>query len=219
MKKLKQIVTSALILSTLSVTACSNQSINTTDAKVQSPVVAKYTENTEISQSEIDEINKMMASANIEENNFSVKTAQQGKDISVDLLLMNPKAASRARFWGIKTADKLLNAGSSPTKRWWLNKKLGGLFASDAFKSQVLFWVERADMLRLKDVTLEDSLLLVMAGITSVPDLARYNNIVDQTALRISLSLLAFQYGYPVPSSSEVKSWTNEATMTSPILY
>lgn len=218
MKTLKQILTSALILSTLSVTACSNSNI-TTPVNSQKAIETKYTENSEINQTEIDEITKMMANSDLKDNSFSVKSEQQGKDISVDLLLYNPKAASRAHFWGIKTADKLLNAGSSPTKRWFLTKKLGGLFASDAFKAQVLFWVERADLLRLKDVSLDDSFLLVMSGITSAPHLARFNNIFDQSALKVQLSLLAFQYGMKIPSMDTIKSWTSQATTATPILY
>ncbi|MBC7474059.1 MAG: DUF4332 domain-containing protein [Candidatus Sericytochromatia bacterium] len=224
MKKLKQVMTTTLVLSSLLLASCSNSNVNGTTVSNTDKIAVvetKYTENTDLSQDEINEVNKLVDNSDnkVMSDSFGVKSANEGKDVNIDLLLYNPKAAKRARFWGIKNANKLLYAGSSPTKRWFLNKKLGGLFASQAFKSQVLFWVERADVLRLKNVSLDDSFLLIMSGITSVPHLARFNNPFDQAAITVQLSLLAFQYGMKIPKFDDVKSWTNEATMTAPVLY
>ncbi len=222
MKTAKIFLSTSIVLSSL-LTACSNPNLPTSSQEIKSVAIESKianTENTEISANEIAELNKLFAqSENKADNSFSIQSEQQGKDIQTDLLLQNPKAAGRARLWGLKTADKLLNSGSSPTKRWFLARKLGGLFPSQAFKSQVLFWVERADMLRLKDVSLDDSFLLVMSGITSVPHLARFNNPIDQAALKVQLSLLAFQYGMQIPSYDEVRSWTSESTRLAPVLY
>jgi hypothetical protein len=225
MKKAKYTICAALLLSFLS--ACSSANITSTPSQNSVPVaqmlLQENTENSDITEQEINEINKIVAEnrEQLTDNslNFSVKTIDQGKDVDIEMLLFNPKAAKRAKFWGIKDADDLVHSGSSPFKRSLLNMKLGGLFASKAFKSQVLFWVERADMTRIKNVSLDDSFLLVMSGITSVPHLARFNNVFDQAALKVQLSLLAFQYGKEIPSLDEIKTWTADAQMLPPILY
>lgn len=223
MKTAKVVLSAALVATTL-LAGCQTPNVSTNTSFVKEQAVVQdvnkiNTENTDISEHEIAEINKLMQSSDLSDNSFSIASLERGKDIDTELLLYNPKASKRAKFWGLKTADKLLNAGSSPTKRWILTRKLGGLFPSEAFKTQVLFWVERADMLRIKEVTLDDSFLLVMSGITSVPHLARFNNPIDQAALKVQLSLLAFQYGKPIPSFDEIKAWTTEATTLAPVLY
>lgn len=227
MNKAKYTLCTAIVFSMLSAVGCSNSNIPASSivqpTLAEKVILTENTENIDMTALEIKEINKLISGNKdlLDENslNFKVKTEQQGKDVNIDMLLYNPKAASRARFWGIKDADKLVHAGSSPFKRSILNMKLGGLFPSKAFKGLVLFWVERADMLRIKDVSLDDSFLLVMSGITSVPHLARFNNIFDQAALKVQLSLLAFQYGMQIPSLDEIKTWTQDATMLEPILY
>ena len=218
--KAAKVVLSAALVATTFLTGCQNQNVPNNVVKTSAITQNINTENTDISESEIAEINKLMQNSDLSnDKSFSVSSLEAGKDVDVEILLYNPKASKRAKFWGLKAADKLLNAGSSPSKRWFLERKLGGLFPSEAFKTQVLFWVERADMLRIKGVSVDDSFLLVMSGITSVPHLARFNNPIDQAALKIQLSLLAFQYGKPIPSFDEIKSWTNEATTLAPVLY
>lgn len=220
MKTAKIALSAALIATTL-LTGCQTPNISTNSNTVKDQAIVQNvnTENSDMTEQEVSEINKLMQSSNISDKSFSVSSLERGKDIDTEILLYNPKASKRAKFWGLKTADKLLNAGSSPTKRWFLTRKLGGLFPSEAFKTQVLFWVERADMLRIQEVTLDDSFLLVMSGITSVPHLARFNNPIDQAALKVQLSLLAFQYGKPIPTFDEIKAWTKEATTLAPVLY
>ena len=221
MKTAKIVLSTALVLSTF-LAACSNQNMPTSTSVKEAVVEQKITntENTDMTAYEIAQINKLDSQSNSQiDSSFSIQSEQQGKDIQTDLLLQNPRAAGRAKFWGLKTADKLLNSGSSPSKRWFLARKLGGLFPSEAFKSQVLFWVERADLLRIKEVSLDDTFLLVMSGVTSVPHLARFNNPFDQAALKVQLSLLAFQYGMRIPSFDKIKSWTSESTRLAPVLY
>lgn len=218
--KTSKVVLSSVLVATTFLTGCQNQNIPNNAIKNTVITQNVNTEITDMNENEVAEINKLIQNSDLSsEKAFSISSLEAGKDISTELLLFNPKASKRANFWGLKTADKLLNAGSSPTKRWFLARKLGGLFPSEAFKTQVLFWVERADMLRIKDVSLDDSFLLVMSGITSVPHLARFNNPFDQAALKVQLSLLAFQYGKPIPSFDEIKAWTNQATTLAPVLY
>lgn len=219
MKRLQSILSTAIVLSVLA--GCSTTNLNNPSEIKTQTVITQNTELTDFSESEVAELNKLFASQKDFDGNksFSVQTAEGGKDVTAEMLLFNPKAASRAKFWFLKNANQILNAGSSPRKRWFLERKLGGLFPSEAFKNQVLFWVVRADLLRVKEVSLDDSYLLAMAGVTSVPHLARFNNIIDQAALKVQLSLLAFQYGMPIPSLDKVKSWTNESTTLAPVIY
>lgn len=219
MKISKSIFSTLLVGSIMIGTACSNTGISQSLSTEKVTQKVSATELSPMTDKEITEMKALLANEKESDSSFSVKTVDQGKDIGIDLFLYNPSASKRARFWFIKDANKLLYAGASPRKRWFLERKLGGLFPSEAFKVQVLFWVERADLLRIKDVSLDDSYLLAMAGITSVPHLARFNNIIDQAALKVQLSLLAFQYGLPIPSMDKIQSWTTESTTLAPVIY
>jgi len=222
MNILKYFLSLSLCLSFITLSSCS--SIDTPiSVNNNTSENLKYTENTDMTTEEIQKVQQLINNygnkSELSDSSFDIKTAQAGEDVEIDMLLLNPKAAKRAKFWGIDTAAELLNAGKSPSKRWFLNIKLGGLFPSDAFKAYVLFWVERADLLRVKSVSLDDSFLLVMAGITSAPHLARCNNPIDQGALNVQLSLLAFNYGLPIPSMSKIETWTKEATTLKALIY
>lgn len=219
MKISKSIFSTLIAVSILVGSGCSSANISQNVSTNKTVSTAPATELSDMSPEEVAEMKTLLANEKELDSSFSVKTALEGKDIDIDLFLYNPKASKRARFWFIKDANKLLYAGASPRKRWFLERKLGGLFPSEAFKVQVLFWVERADLLRIKEVSLDDSYLLAMSGITSVPHLARFNNVIDQAALKVQLSLLAFQYGLPIPSLDKIESWTSDATKLSPVIY
>lgn len=68
---------------------------------------------------------------------------------------------------GIRTTEALLKAGASAKGRKELAEKTG---ISDA---QILRWVNRADLFRVKGVGEEYSDLLEAAGVDTVPELAR----------------------------------------------
>lgn len=153
-----------------------------------------------------------------ENQHFSIQSAQQGKDISIEMFMYNPKYSKRAKFWGIDNAYELLMAGRSPLRRWLLKRKLEGLLAPRGFDQLVLFWVEQADLLRISGVNRDQAWLLVANGITSVPDLAR-RNAVELGALRVSIALMAFQYGMDAPTLSELQTWAEEAKTLPPLIY
>jgi hypothetical protein len=153
-----------------------------------------------------------------DKQSFSIKSADHGKDIDIEMFLYNPKYSKSAKFWGIKNANDLLMAGRSPLRRWLLKRKLEGLWAPAGFEQQILFWVEQADLLRVSGVNRDQAWLLVANGITSVPDLAR-RNIVELGALKLSLTVMAFQYGMTAPSLDELKAWTEEAKTLEPVIY
>jgi hypothetical protein len=152
------------------------------------------------------------------QKDFAVKSAQQGKDIAIDMFLYNPKYSRRAKFWGIDNAHEFLMAGRSPMRRWLLRRKLEGMITPRAFDQLVLFWVEQADLLRVTGIGRDHAWLLVANGITSVPDLAR-RNIVELGALRISIGLMAIQYGMDAPTLDELQDWAEEAKTLEPLIY
>jgi predicted small lipoprotein YifL len=153
------------------------------------------------------------------ENSFSTQSVDGGKDVSIEMFLYHPKYSDRAKFWGIKTANDFLQAGRTPWRRWLLKKKLEGLLSPKGFDQQILFWVEQADLLRIKGVSRDDAFLLVANGVTSVPDLARYNNVISVGALKISMGLMAFTYGFDAPSTRDIESWVDEAKNLPVVIY
>ena len=149
---------------------------------------------------------------------FKTMSADQGKDVDIELFLYHPKYGSKAKSWGIDNAHDFLQAGRSPWRRWILRLKLEGLFAPKDFSRQLLFWVEQADLLRLKDVNRDQAWLLVANGITSVPDLARRGSI-ELGALMVSMKISALTYGIDAPGLEELKDWANEAQGLDPVIY
>ncbi len=149
---------------------------------------------------------------------FSTLSAEQGKDVDIELFLYHPKYGKKAKSWGIDNAYEFLRAGRSPWRRWVLRLKLEGLFAPKDFSRQLLFWVEQADLLRLKDVNRDQAWLLVASGVTSVPDLAR-RGTVELGAMVVAMKVTALSYGIDAPSLSELKDWAEEAQTLEPMIY
>jgi len=154
-----------------------------------------------------------------QQSDFRIQSAQGGKDIDIELFLYDARYGKKAKFWGIKNAHDFLMAGRSPMRRWMLKLKLEGLFAPANFSHQILFWVQQADLLRVSGINREHAWLLTAAGITSVPDLARRTNVIEQNLLVLSLKTLALSYGLSSPSKSELEAWVNEAQGLEPIIY
>lgn len=149
---------------------------------------------------------------------FAIQSADQGKDVDIEMFLYHPKYGQKAKSWGIDNAYEFLQAGRSPWRRWVLRLKLEGLFAPKDFSRQLLFWVEQADLLRLKDVNKDQAWLLVASGITSVPDLARRSSF-ELGAMVVSMQITALTYGIDAPSLSELKDWAEEAQTLDPVIY
>lgn len=149
---------------------------------------------------------------------FTIQSADQGKDVDIEMFLYHPKYGQKAKSWGIDNAYEFLQAGRSPWRRWVLRLKLEGLFAPKDFSRQLLFWVEQADLLRLKEVNKDQAWLLVASGITSVPDLARRSSF-ELGAMVVSMQITALTYGIDAPSLSELKDWAEEAQTLDPVIY
>ncbi len=84
---------------------------------------------------------------------------------------IGPVFASRLTDKGVRTTDALLREGRTPAGREQLAEM------TDVSAGTILEWVNRADLMRVKGVGSEYSDLLEMAGVDSVPELARRNSV------------------------------------------
>lgn len=82
---------------------------------------------------------------------------------------IGPVYAERMRAAGIRTTDALLRAGATPQGRQELAEKIG--VSADT----ILKWVNRADLMRITGIGEQYSDLLEVAGVDTVPELARRN--------------------------------------------
>ena len=104
---------------------------------------------------------------------------------------------------GIKTAEQLLQAGSSPKHRLELAKKTG--FA----EHHILKWVNQADLFRVKGIGRQYAELLQASGVDSVVELAERRPDHLHAALKASnekkhqVRLL--------PGISTVQRWVEES--------
>ncbi|MGQ9800192.1 MAG: DUF4332 domain-containing protein [Candidatus Saccharicenans sp.] len=70
---------------------------------------------------------------------------------------------------GVYNTKQLLRAGATPTGRKELSEKTG------LSEAQILKWVNRADLMRIRGIGEEYSDLLEMAGVDTVVELAQRN--------------------------------------------
>ena len=111
--------------------------------------------------------------------------------------------AAKLEGAGVKTVEGLLEKGASPKGRDDLATQ-SGLSAA-----QILEWVNRADLARIKGIGSEFADLLEAAGVDTVPELAQRNgaNLAAKMAeLNESKNIVR-----RVPTESEVDGWVSQA--------
>ena len=82
-----------------------------------------------------------------------------------DIEGIGPAYAEKLQSCGIKSTDQLLEKGGDPKGRKEIAAKAG------LNEKQILGWVNRADLSRIKGVGSEDADLLECAGVDTVPEL------------------------------------------------
>jgi predicted flap endonuclease-1-like 5' DNA nuclease len=111
--------------------------------------------------------------------------------------------ATKLRAAGIASTEELLKRGASPRDRKEIAESTG---ISD---SQILRWVNHADLFRIKGVAGENSELLEAAGVDTVVELARRN------AANLHQALLDTNTAKKLvrrpPTESQVATWIQEA--------
>lgn len=120
-----------------------------------------------------------------------------------DIEGIGPAFAAKLEEAGIKTDGALLKAGASKNGREEIAEKSG------ISEKQILEWVNRADLARIKGVGSEYADLLEASGVDSVPELAQRNaaNLhAKMTEVNEAKSLVR-----RVPTENEVEDWVEQA--------
>ena len=104
---------------------------------------------------------------------------------------------------GIKSAEALLEKGSTPKGRKEIAEKSG---IGDGL---ILQWVNHVDLFRIKGVGSEYADLLEAAGVDTVPELAnrKPENLLEKMIATNSVKKLVRR----LPVLSQVKSWVDQA--------
>jgi predicted flap endonuclease-1-like 5' DNA nuclease len=104
---------------------------------------------------------------------------------------------------GISSLNMLLKTGSNKKGRMEIAQKSG------INEKQILEWVNRADLSRIKGVSTQYSDLLEHTGVDSIPELAQRNP--DKLYLMMTKVNKEKQIVRNLPSVSQVKNWIQQA--------
>lgn len=116
---------------------------------------------------------------------------------------IGPALSEKFAAAGIKTCDNLLEAGASKAGRVEIAEKAG------VSESQVLKFVNAADLMRIKGIGGEYAELLECAGVDTVPELGQRNagNLTAKlTEINVEKKLVR-----ALPSESQVSEWIAQA--------
>lgn len=121
----------------------------------------------------------------------------------IDIEGIGPVIAGKLQAAGIDTTDELLSRGGTPAGRTAIADATGWS------TKQVLEWVNRADLMRVRGVGSEFSDLLENAGIDTVPELAQRR--ADNLAAKLAEVNEAKKLTKRTPSAAEVEKWIAHA--------
>jgi len=113
------------------------------------------------------------------------------------------KYAQALKTAGVRSVEKLLEAGVTPKGRQELAEKTG------ISEKLILEWVNLADLFRIKGIGEEYSDLLEEAGVDTVPELAQRNpaNLYEALEKTNAQKKLVRQ----LPTRVQVESWVDQA--------
>ncbi len=123
---------------------------------------------------------------------------------------MGHRNETKLRKSGVRTTDSLLKVAATRTGRRRLAKQTG------LPESDILSWVNRADLLRITGVGSEYADLLEVAGVDTIRELRRRNSerlleVVTELNLRKRLVRR-------LPTESMVAGWVDEAKTLEPLV-
>ena len=113
------------------------------------------------------------------------------------------KYAAALEAAGVETVESLLEQGGAPDGRAKIAEKAG------LTPQQVLEWVNRADLMRVKGIGSEYADLLEAAGVDTVKELATRR--ADNLHARLEEVNTAKSLVRRTPSANEVETWVTEA--------
>lgn len=125
---------------------------------------------------------------------------------------IGPRNASKLDKAGIRTVEKLLDAGATRKGRNALAKETG----FDA--KRILEWVNRADLMRVKGVSRQYSDLLEAAGVDTVKELRRRNAENLTEAMEKANSRRRNKLVQRTPSAKVVQKWIDSANELEPVV-
>lgn len=123
---------------------------------------------------------------------------------------IEPKDATKLRKAGIRTTEALLRRAGSKAGRDALASAMG--FEAD----MVLRWAQRADLMRVRGIGSEYSMLLEMCGVSTIRDLRRRNpaalaaKMFDLNGRRATVKRL--------PTESMVAGWIDASASVEPLV-
>ncbi len=120
-----------------------------------------------------------------------------------DIEGIGPTYADKLRAAGVTTQKKLLELGATPGGRRKIEKDSG------LSGKLILKWINRADLARVRGIGEEYADLLEVAGVDTVPELARRNaqNLFERmNSVNASRKLVR-----SVPTLAKVQAWTSQA--------
>lgn len=120
-----------------------------------------------------------------------------------DIEGIGPQFAEKLQAAGVKTVEKLLEAGATAKGREELAEQTG------INSSVILRWVNHADLFRIKGIAGQFSELLEAAGVDTVPELAQRNAENLQKALAATNE--EKKLAKVTPSLAHVSGWIAEA--------
>lgn len=128
----------------------------------------------------------------------------------IDIEGVGPAMAEKLEGAGIKSIDQLLEAAGSKSGRQALAEKSG------IPESNILKWINHADLMRINGVGGQFAELLEAAGVDSCAELAQRNgaNLAAKMAECNETKNLTNR----VPSESEVAKWIDEAKTMSKVV-
>ena len=122
-----------------------------------------------------------------------------------DIEGIGPNWAKKLGDAGVKTTDALLKNGGTKRARQALADKTG------LAHTQILEWVNRADLYRIKGVGSEYSDLLERAGVDTVVELATRNAANLNKAIKDLVGKSGTKVVRRIPSEREITSWVTQA--------
>lgn len=120
-----------------------------------------------------------------------------------DIEGIGPANAEKLGAAGIKTTEKLLEHGGDPKGRKEIAAKSG------IGEKQILGWVNRADLSRVKGIGSEYADLLEACGVDTVPELAQRN--AANLAAKMEELNEKKKLVRKVPTASQVEDWCKQA--------
>ncbi len=125
---------------------------------------------------------------------------------------IGPRNAGKLQKAGIRTCEKLLEEGATRKGRNALAKETG----VDA--KQLLEWVNRADLMRVKGVSRQYSDLLEAAGVDTVKELRRRNAENLTRAMEEANAAKRKKLVQRTPSVKVVQKWVDSAKELDPVV-